>query len=109
MNALPEIENTPWEVRWSAIADFDQLDERVSAVAVIFGSVIGMNDGSVEWCPDDIPPAEQERLAWVWLCNPGLDSEILPLAKGRFRDLVRAYRANDMRGWWGDGDRQLTP
>jgi hypothetical protein len=105
MTAVPDIENTPHEVRWSDVADFDQLDERVSAVTVIFGSVVGVNDGSVEWCPEDIPPTEQERLAWIWLCNPSLDGDILPRAKGRFRDLMVAWRAGAMRQWWEDGDR----
>jgi hypothetical protein len=75
-------------------------DERVSAVTVLFGSVVGVNEGTVQWCPDDIPPTEQERLAWLWLCNPGLDAQILPRTTGRFRDLLLAYRAGAMRQWW---------
>jgi hypothetical protein len=105
MKILPDIESTPREVRWSDVAEFDRLDERVSAVTVIFGSVIGVNDGSVEWCPDDMPPREQERLAWVWVCNPTLDAEILPRAEGWFRDLVTAYRAGEMERWRDNADR----
>jgi hypothetical protein len=74
MRTIPSIENTPREVRWSDIAEFNELDERVSAITVIFGSVIGVNDGFVEWSPDDNPPSEQERLAWIWLCNPALEA-----------------------------------
>jgi hypothetical protein len=103
MDTVPNIENTPREVRWSEVGDFDQLDERVSALSVIFGSVINMNDGSMEWCPDDMPPTEQERLAWIWLCNPVLDAALLPCAKGRFRDLLVAYRAGEMGRWWDEG------
>ena len=105
MKTVPDIESTPREVKWSDVADFDRLDERVSAVTCVFGSVIGVNEGYIEWCPDDIPPTEQERLAWIWLCNPSLDSEILPRAKGWFRDLVIAYRAGEMRRWWDEGSR----
>jgi len=103
MRAVPDIESTPREVPFSEIGDFDQLDERVSAVTAIFGSVFGVNDGSVEWCPDDVKPTEQERLAWIWLCNPSLDGEILPRAEAWFRELVVAYRAGEMRRWWGEG------
>jgi hypothetical protein len=105
MKTVPDIQSTPREVRWSDVGDFEQLDERVSAVTNIFGSVIGVNDGYLEWCPDGIPPSEQERLAWIWLCNPGLDAEILSRAQGRFRDLVLAYRAGQMLGWWDAGGR----
>ena len=105
MKTVPDIEGTPREVRWSDIQDFDRLDERVSAVTALFGSAIGVNDGFIEWRPDDAPPTEQERLGWIWVCNPALDAEILPRAQGRFRDLVAAYRAGYMRRWWDEGSR----
>ena len=105
MSTIPDVDETPREVRWADLAEFDRIDERVSAVTAVFGSVMGMNDGDVEWCPDDIPPTEQERLAWVWLCNPTLDAEILPRVTGRFRALVVAYRAGEMQRWWGEGAR----
>ncbi len=60
---IPDTENTPRELRWADVNDFYQLDDRVSAVTILFGSVIGVSDGSVQWCPDDNPPTEQERLA----------------------------------------------
>jgi len=105
MDKVPNPDATPHKVSWSDCAEFENLDERVSAVTVIFGSVIGVNDGYVEWCPDDIPPTEQERLAWVWLCNPTLVDQILPLAEGWFRDLISSYRAGDMTRWWEDAAR----
>ena len=77
MQTISDISNTPREVKWSDVADFDQLDERVSAVTSIFGSVIGVNDGYMEWCPDDTPPTEFARLAWIWACNQTLDTKIL--------------------------------
>ena len=105
MRAVPDIENTPRQVPFAEVGDFDQLDERVSAVKVIFGSVVGVNDGYIEWCPDDIAPSEQERLAWIWLCNPSLDGEILPRADEWFRDLVVSYRAAEMDRWWDEAGR----
>jgi hypothetical protein len=105
MSTVPDVANTPREVPFAEVGDFDQLDERVSAVKVIFGSVVGVNDGYIEWCPDDVTPSEQERLAWIWLCSPSLDGEILPRADGWFRDLIVAYRAGEMRRWWDEAGR----
>ena len=92
-------------VPFAEVGEFDQLDERVSAVTVIFGSVIGVNDDYIEWCPDDIAPSEQERLAWIWLCSPSLDGEILRRAEEWIRDLVVAYRSGEMRRWWEEAGR----
>ena len=63
MRAVPDVVNTPREVPFVEVGDFGQLDERVSAVKVIFGSVVGVNDGYIEWCPDDVTPTEQVVLA----------------------------------------------
>ena len=100
MDTVPDKDSTPLEVRWRDIADFDQLDERVSAVTVLFGSVIGVNDGYVEWCTESLPPAESERLAWLWLCWPHLDEQMMPRARDDHRELMRAYRAGRIREWW---------
>lgn len=100
MNSIPAADSTPREVPWGSIFESDRLDERVSALTVLFGSVVGVNERSVEWCPDDLPPSEQERLAWTWLCNPTLDAEIAPLASGLFHDLILAWRDRNMAHWW---------
>jgi hypothetical protein len=100
MDTVPDRDATPLEVRWRDLADFDQLDERVSAVTVLFGSVIGVNDGTVQWCTDSLPPAESERLAWLWLCWPHLDEQIMDRARPDHQKLMRAYRAGRIREWW---------
>jgi hypothetical protein len=102
LKTVPTIESTPRKVQWSDLREVDELDDRVGAVTVLFGSVIGVNAGYVSWCPDDSPPTEQERLAWIWLCNPTLDTQILPFTKGDLRDLLIAYRAGDLQQWWID-------
>ena len=51
-------------MKCSDVGDFDQPDERVSAVTNIFASVIGVNDGYIEWYPDDIPPTGIRAAPW---------------------------------------------
>ena len=100
MDTVPDEDSTPLQVRWRDIADFEWLDERVSAVRVLFGSVIGVSDGYVQWCTDSLPPAESERLAWIWVCWPHLDEQVMPRARADHRKLMAAYRAGRMREWW---------
>jgi hypothetical protein len=100
MESVPDIDATPRRALWSDIGDFDNLDERVSAVCVLFGSVVGVNNGYVEWCPDDNPPTEQERLAWVWLCWPNLGAQLSSKASGDLLQLINAYRSGAMQNWW---------
>lgn len=100
MDAVPDKDATPREVPWRDVAEFEQFDERVGAVTVLFGVVVGVSDGSVEWCTDSRPPAESERLAWLWLCWPHLDEQIMPRARPDHCQLMRAYRAGQIREWW---------
>ena len=100
MDTVPDRDSTPTEVRWRDLTEFEQLDDRLAAVTVLFGSVFGMNDGSVEWCTDSLPPAESERLAWIWLCWPHLDERIRDRARSDHRELMHAYRAGQIFEWW---------
>ena len=102
MESLPKIDETPREVPWTEIDDFANLDERVGVVTVLFGNMFGVNDGYVEWCPDDIPPTEQEqeRLAWLWLCWPCLFDELRLGAKRDLLEVMTEYNAGRMEEWW---------
>ena len=100
MDTVPEKDSTPLKVPWSDIAEFDKLDDRVSAVSVLFGSVVGVNQGFIEWCTDSLPPAESERLAWLWVCWPHLDEQIMSRARDDHRELMRCYRAGQMSEYW---------
>lgn len=100
MDTVPDKESTPLVVPGHAVTEFEQVDERLAAVTVLFGSVFGVSGGCLEWCTESIPPAESERLAWLWLCWPHLDEQIMPGARGDHRELMLAYRAGAMRGWY---------
>lgn len=97
--ALPHPDDTPRTATFSEVARFDDLDQRLSAATVLFGSVFGLSDG-VEWVPDDIPPTEQERLAWLWLVDPGRTDDILPIATPPLHSLLTAYQSGRMPQWW---------
>lgn len=100
MTSLPSFEQTPKMVSWAQVEAFEDLDQRVSAVTVLFGSVVGVNDGTVEWCPDDTPPTEQERLAWLWLIQPSNYEHLNALAGSSLRDLMDCYHRDEMADWW---------
>ena len=97
---LSDASNTPRRVSHSEIRRFDDLDQRVSAGTVLFGSVFGVNEESIDWVPDDIPPTEQERLAWLWLIDPTRSDDLLDDAHDPLRALLLAYRDDRMQEWW---------
>jgi hypothetical protein len=98
---LPTSEITPIAVSWKDVTEFDRLNERVSAVSALIGSVIGVREEVVQWCSDDAVPAESERLAWLWVCWPHLDDELQRVATmGLLSDLMTAYRTGAMDRWW---------
>lgn len=43
------LNSTPKEVEFSNIVEFDKLDERISAVGVLFANTIGVNEKSIEF------------------------------------------------------------
>ena len=96
------LESTPTTIGWKEIEDFERFDERRSAVDCLFINTIGVNDGYVEWCPNDEPPNIEERLAWIWCVQPSSASEIIELSKSELRRLVVSYQSNEMDRWWRD-------
>jgi len=93
-------DNLPREIPWSQIVQFDKLDERVSAVGCLFVNIIGVNDGYVEWCPNDDPPTQDEYLAWVWVVRPDLGSLMKEEVGKDFTALIAAYESDDLGSWF---------
>ncbi len=94
------IESTPTQLNWDDIEEIERFDERRSAVDCLFTNTIGVNDGFVEWCPNDDPPKLEERLAWIWCVQPSAGAEVQKLTKYELRHLVDSYSAGEMDGWW---------
>jgi len=41
------------EVRWQDVVQFEKLDERVAVANDVCANIIGVNEGYIEWCPND--------------------------------------------------------
>lgn len=84
------LQSLPDEVPFSMIPEFDRLDARVSAANGIH-VVVGMNRGFVEFCPDEDPPTEAERLAWWWVVRPDLGAAIAAEADDELAEIIGQY------------------
>ena len=100
-----ELENllklVPKEVLFSEIIEFNKLDERISAVGVLFVNTIGVNEKSIEFCPDNEPPLIEEIISWVWTFRPDLGIEILNQElPDDLMKLISSYENNEMDKFW---------
>ena len=95
------IDSTPNEVKFSNIVDFDRLDERISAVGVLYVNTIGVCDGYIEFCPDNKPPLTSEIISWIWVFRPDLSPDILKEnLQNDLKLLIESYQTEDMDKWW---------
>jgi len=95
------LKSIPKEVEFNDIIEFDKLDERISAVGVLFANTIGVNEKSVEFCPDNEPPLFEEIISWIWTFRPDLGKEILKqnLSEDLIK-LVSSYENGEMNKFW---------
>jgi hypothetical protein len=89
------LQNIPREVDWDDIPEFERMDDRVSMVSMICSNIIGVNEGYIEWCPNDEPPIEAEILAWIWVIRPDLGEKIFPRANEDLRQTILDYMETD--------------
>lgn len=95
------IESIPKEVSWKEIIDFDNFDERLSAISVLFVNTIGVCENYIEFCPDNEPPLREEELSWIWSYRPDLSDEFLKLElSDDFRMLINSYKESEMEKFW---------
>jgi hypothetical protein len=90
----------PNEIAFDAIEKFDDLDTRVAAIDCLFINIVGVNEGYVEWCPNESPYSREEYFAWVWLVTPSLGEEIIRVASTELQNLIRHYQSNKMEQWF---------
>ena len=101
MKSFQDLFSTPPEtVNWSDIVELDDLSERLSCIDCLYANTLGVNDGNVEWCPNDEPPSHQETLAWIWFIRPDLGTDIINNAPEELKNLIRKWNSNDMNSWW---------
>lgn len=95
------IEAMPREVCWKDIVDFSTLDERLSAISVLFANIVGVCENYIEFCPDNEPPLMEEKLSWIWLYRPDLSDALLKLElSDDFRILIKSYKLSKMDKFW---------
>ena len=95
------LKSVPNEVEFSEIIEFEKLDDRISAVGVLFANTIGVNEKSIEFCPDNEPPLIEEIISWIWTFRPDLGTEILNqnLSEDLIK-LISSYEKNEMDNYW---------
>jgi hypothetical protein len=85
------LEAIPNEVPWQDIVQFDKLDERVALANDLYANIIGVNEGHIEWCPNDEPPSLLETLAWWWVVRPDLGAAIAIEAPQELKEIISQY------------------
>jgi len=64
------LSSIPHEIRWQDIVQFEKLDDRVTIANDLCTNIIGVNEGTIEWCPNENPPHHLEKLVWWWVVRP---------------------------------------
>lgn len=96
------LKSYPTEVKWSAVFDFDNFDDRLFAVDILVVNTIGVSEGYIEFCPDNDPPLREEILCWIWAIRPDLSNELIKLddLSEELKVLFNAYINSDMDIFW---------
>ena len=95
------LESYPTTVNHTDIIDFDNFDERLSAVDTLVVNTIGVSEDIIEFIPDNEPPLKEEIYCWIWAIRPDLSKDLLNLDINEdFRILLKSYIDNDMSRFW---------
>ncbi|MUG94874.1 hypothetical protein F7734_21910 [Scytonema sp. UIC 10036] len=81
----------PNEVAWENIIQFEKIDERVATANMLCPNLIGVNEGYIEWCPNDEPPSQLETLTWWWVIRPDLGAAIAIEAPDELKEIIGKY------------------
>lgn len=80
--------NLPNKVLHKDVGDVRSMEERFFDVEGGVGCILGMNKGSVEFCPKNDPPSKEEILAWLWVIRPQDEDEILSYSEGVLFEII---------------------
>ena len=95
------LETVPREVINLNIVEPENIDERISAVGTIYANTIGVKEASIEFIPNDNPPAQSEVLSWIWTFRPDLGEEIITYdIEPEFKKLIESYKSGKMDEFW---------
>jgi len=93
-------EALPHEISFDEIELFDDIDTRVSSIGCLFPNIIGVNENSIEFCPNEDPASADEYFCWVWLNKPSLGHEIALSCSDELVKLIKHYQASTMDKWF---------
>lgn len=85
------LNSIPNQVNWQDIVQFNQLDERIAIANDLCANIIGVNEGFIEWCPNEQPPSQQETLVWWWVVRPDLGAAIAIEAPQELKEIISQY------------------
>tara|TARA_Y100000310_G_C20627186_1_gene786592 strand:- start:813 stop:1625 length:813 start_codon:yes stop_codon:yes gene_type:complete len=91
----------PHEVINIHVIEPENIDERISAVGIIYANTIGVKEASIEFIPNDTPPSNEEVLSWIWTFRPDLGTQILThQINPEFKKLIESYTGGKMSEFW---------
>jgi hypothetical protein len=53
-----------------------------------------VNEGYIEWCPDNNPQTQLETLLWWWVIRPDLGAAIASEAPQELKEIISQYILN---------------
>jgi len=89
------LNSIPREVSWQDIVQFKKVDERVAIANQLCPNIIGVNEGYIEWCPNDEPPSHLETMIWWWVVRPDLGAAIAIEAPQELKEIIGQYILNN--------------
>jgi hypothetical protein len=85
------LNSIPHEIPWQDIVQFEKLDDRVAIANNLCANIIGVNENTIEWCPNDEPPNHLETLVWWWVVRPDLGAAIAKEAPQELKQTIGQY------------------
>ncbi len=93
-------DGTAREIAHNKVEEFNELDTRVSAIDCLYANIIGVNENTIEWCPNEEPPLVEEYIAWLWVINPKMEKQLLAECPEELLKLINAYNSKNMEKWF---------
>ncbi|MEG4988603.1 hypothetical protein QUB08_22875 [Microcoleus sp. BR0-C5] len=84
------LNSIPHQMPWQDIVQFEKLDDRVAIANNLCANIIGVNENTIEWCPDE-PPNHLETLVWWWVVRPDLGAAIAKEAPQELKQIISQY------------------
>jgi len=88
---LNDLSKIPNNYSFKDIQDFNRMEERFYDVDANFTNILGWNADSLDFCPNDEPPKNDEILAWLWVIHPEWKNEILEFADEKLKKIIKEY------------------